>query len=281
MISKDTHLVFSIYRKPRSSTSVLEALPGKLAIKRHSPSILYISANPAIPQAFSKPYLVTLISYSLYLDKPGDSTSVLTALPGKLDIKRHSPSILYISASLAMSTHILKAFPGKLDIQRHLVFSMSRQDSLCQQAFSKPYLVNLCSKDTHIVFFISWQADSKCVLEALPIKLYILRHSSSFLYISANPAIQQVFSKPCLVNLISKDTHLVFSISRRASRCQQGLLKPYLVNLISKDTHLVFFFYLDMPRDSTSVLEDLPGKLDIKRHSPNMVFSIIKCIVVL
>ena len=29
------------------------------------------------------------------LGKPRDSTSVLTALPGKLDIKRHSPSILY------------------------------------------------------------------------------------------------------------------------------------------------------------------------------------------
>ena len=46
------------------------------------------------------------------------STSVLEALPGKLDIKRHSPSILYISASLAMSTSVLKALPGKLDIKR-------------------------------------------------------------------------------------------------------------------------------------------------------------------
>ena len=47
------------------------------------------------------------------------STSVLKALPGKLDIKRHSPSILYILASLAMSTSVLKALPGKLDIKRH------------------------------------------------------------------------------------------------------------------------------------------------------------------
>ena len=30
------------------------------------------------------------------LDKPCDSTSILKALPGKLDIKRHSPCILYI-----------------------------------------------------------------------------------------------------------------------------------------------------------------------------------------
>ena len=29
------------------------------------------------------------------LDRPGNSTSVLEGLPGKLDIKRHSPSILY------------------------------------------------------------------------------------------------------------------------------------------------------------------------------------------
>ena len=47
------------------------------------------------------------------------STSILEALLGKLDIKRHSPSILYISASLAMSTSILEALLGKLDIKRH------------------------------------------------------------------------------------------------------------------------------------------------------------------
>ena len=77
------------------STSVLKALPGKPDIKRHSPSILYISASLTM------------------------STSVLKALPGKPDIKRHSPSILYISASLAMSTSVLKALPGKPDIKRH------------------------------------------------------------------------------------------------------------------------------------------------------------------
>ena len=76
------------------STSVLKALPGKLDIKRHSPSILYISANLAM------------------------TTSVLKALCGKLDIKRHAPSILYTSTSLAMSTSVLRALPGKLDIKR-------------------------------------------------------------------------------------------------------------------------------------------------------------------
>ena len=30
------------------------------------------------------------------LGKPLDSTSVLKALPGKLDIKRHSPSVFYL-----------------------------------------------------------------------------------------------------------------------------------------------------------------------------------------
>ena len=41
------------------------------------------------------------------------STSILKALPGKLDIKIHSPSILYVSESLVMSTSVLKALPGK------------------------------------------------------------------------------------------------------------------------------------------------------------------------
>ena len=47
------------------------------------------------------------------------STCVLKALPGKLDINRHSSRILVISASLAMSTWVLKALPGKLDIKIH------------------------------------------------------------------------------------------------------------------------------------------------------------------
>ena len=42
------------------------------------------------------------------------STGILKALPCKLDIKKHSPSILFISTSLAMSTSVLKALPGKL-----------------------------------------------------------------------------------------------------------------------------------------------------------------------
>ena len=49
------------------------------------------------------------------------STSVLKALPGKLDIKRHSPTHLVFSssASLVMSRSFLKPLPGKLDITRH------------------------------------------------------------------------------------------------------------------------------------------------------------------
>ena len=90
----------------------------------------------------------------------------------------------------------------------------------CQQAFSKPCLVNLIfaplltliTKDTLLVVFISPQA-TPC---------------------------QQAFSKPCLVNLISEDTHLVFSKSLQASRGQQAFSKHFLVNFISKGTHLVF-----------------------------------------
>ena len=54
---------------------------------------------------------------------------------------------------------------------------------------------------------------------------------------------QQAFSMPCLVNLISKDTHLVFSISLQASQCQQAFIKPCLVYLLSKDTYLVFSLF--------------------------------------
>ena len=113
-------------------------------------------------------------------------TNVLKALPGKLDINRCSPSILYISANLQMSLSVLKALPGKLDIKRHShsILYLSRQALRCQQAFSKPCLVNLISKETHLVLSISQQA-WRC---------------------------QQAFSKPSLVNLISKDIHLVFSI---------------------------------------------------------------------
>ena len=89
-IAYQTHPLFLVFINNTYNT-----LPGKLTIKRHSPSILYISACLAMP------------------------TNVLKALPGELDIKRHSPSILYISASLAMSTSVLKALPGKHDIKRH------------------------------------------------------------------------------------------------------------------------------------------------------------------
>ena len=60
--------------KPCYSTSVLEALPGKLDIKRLSYSILYLPISTSRTQVES-------------LGKPGDSTSILEDLPVKLDIK--------------------------------------------------------------------------------------------------------------------------------------------------------------------------------------------------
>ena len=49
-----------------------------------------------------------------------------------------------------------KSLATKLDIKvTHLVFSLSRQASRCQQAFSNSCLVNLISKDTHLVISIS------------------------------------------------------------------------------------------------------------------------------
>ena len=42
------------------------------------------------------------------LCKPRDVNKGSQNLPGKLDIKRHSPSIFYISAGFAMSISVLK-----------------------------------------------------------------------------------------------------------------------------------------------------------------------------
>ena len=85
------------------------------------------------------------------------STSILKALPGKLDIKRHSPSILYVSASLAMSTCVLKALSGKLDIKSH---------------------------SPSILYVSASLAMSACILKALSGKLDIERHSPSTFFIS-------------------------------------------------------------------------------------------------
>ena len=68
------------------------------------------------------------------------STSVLKALPCKLNIKRHSPSILYERASLGMSTSVLKALPGNLDIKRH------SHGILLYQSLSPYKILNMCSK---------------------------------------------------------------------------------------------------------------------------------------
>ena len=46
---------------------------------------------------------------SFDIDKPLDLTSVLEALPGKLDIKRHSTSILYIYENFIKGA-LVKAF---------------------------------------------------------------------------------------------------------------------------------------------------------------------------
>ena len=75
---------------------------------------------------------------------------------------------------------------------------------------------------------------------------------------------QQAFSKHCLVNLISKYTHLAnFLYTSVSLEIQQVFSKHCLVNLISKYTHLVFSIYRPLnnvhadvssrPRDFISV----------------------------
>ena len=109
------------------STSVPNALPGKLDIERQSPSILYISASLAMSTHVLKALPGKLdIKRRSHLGKPHNVNKRSLALPGKLNIKTHSPSILYISASFALSTSVLKALPGKLDIKRHAPSSKPR-----------------------------------------------------------------------------------------------------------------------------------------------------------
>ena len=57
------------------------------------------------------------------LGKPRHSTMVLEALPGKSDIKRHSPRILYILVITQMTAQIIP-----------LVVDLSYQNLLTQQA---------------------------------------------------------------------------------------------------------------------------------------------------
>ena len=67
------------------STSILKALPGNFDIKRHSPSILYILGECLLISSLPGNALRTLVDIK---GLPSDSTSVLKAEPGKLDIKR-------------------------------------------------------------------------------------------------------------------------------------------------------------------------------------------------
>ena len=71
----------------------------------------------------------------------------------------------------------------------------------------------------------------------------INRIPGSHLLISSLPAsrCQQAFSKPCLVNLISKDTHLVFSISNPYT--DDGFLKYVLPHIGRRTSDVNFFFF--------------------------------------
>ena len=74
-------------------TSMKSETMGKL-INRIPGSRLLISSLPGL----------ALRMHVEWLGKPRDSTCILKALPGKLDIKRHSPSTLYLPAQLILRT---------------------------------------------------------------------------------------------------------------------------------------------------------------------------------
>ena len=81
------------------------------------------------------------------------------------------------------------------------VNKLSQSDvNKCSEYNTNPCLVNLISKDTHLVFTMSRQAS---ILQAFSkpclVKLDMKRHSPSNLYVSASLTIQQAFSKHCPV----------------------------------------------------------------------------------
>ena len=154
------------------------------------------------------------------------STSVLKGLPRKLDIKRHSSSIIYVSASLAMSSSALEALPGKLDIKRHSPSFIYVSTSLAMSTSVLQALPGyLISKDTHQVLSISRQSSRYQISD-------IKRHSPSIIYVSTSLAMSTSVLQALPGYLISKDTHLVLSISRQSSRYQISDIKRHSPSII-------------------------------------------------
>ena len=133
----------------------------------------------------------------------------------------------------------------------------------CRRVFNRMLYLTINSESVSVVEFRKCLALLTSILEALLCKIDIKRHSLSWQATRCQPA----FSKPCLVNLISKDTHPVFSISRQASLCQA------LPGKLDIKRHSPGILYISTSLTmSTSVLKTLPGKLDIKRQSPSILY---------
>ena len=62
---------------------------------------------------------------------------------------------------------------------------------------------------------------------------------------NASLKIQQAFSKPCLVNLISKDTHLIFSIFKYVHSCKHTLSTLLTLYSIGYFLIMTSFLFLD------------------------------------
>ena len=76
--------------------------------------------------------------------------------------------------------------------------------------------------------------------------------------------IQQVFWKPCLLNLISGSASRMFIKSLDKPHNSTSVLEALPVKLYSESALRMFIKSLGMPHNSTSVLEALPVKLDIR-----------------
>ena len=79
-----------------------------------------------------------------WLGQPRDSTSVLKVLPGKLDIKRHSSSILYVSSDEKADVIIYFEWQKKGFIMFDILFYRF-SGSLCEDMATIPF--DPCSSD--------------------------------------------------------------------------------------------------------------------------------------
>ena len=176
------------------------------------------------------------------------SRSVLKALPGKLDIKRHSPSILYLSVTSHIN-FIVACWPDKRCLSK-----------LRQVPLSGHHEIALLSSDMKIDKQIaSLTSEPTCKLtNGIP---------GLCLLISSLPGKAE---NACWIAQQTSNS------TRQLIQCWQRINPLFLAFMRKRQAvNLLFCREASLKRqnsklcNSTRVLKALPGKLDIKRHLPS------------